>query len=77
MNGLSQSYDNASNMSDIYKGVQTCIKEINSQNSFHVVLQIVVWLLHPFPELCNVCTISFPLPHIAGMCLCGVIVQHM
>ena len=30
MNCRSQSYDNASNMSGVYKGVQACIKEMNS-----------------------------------------------
>ena len=34
MNCRSQSYDNASNMSGVYKGVQACIKEINAHADF-------------------------------------------
>ena len=34
MNCRSQSYDNASNMSGVYTGVQACIKEINSLVEF-------------------------------------------
>ena len=65
-------------MSGVYRGVQACIKEINSLAEFvpcsapslnlvgNKVADCCVLCVCPFLELCNVCIISFPTPSLLG-----------